>query len=147
MFLNTDYIRTRGRRRTKENHTCRLESKCIYIPNFDYSAKTTLVRNAKPMNSKLKSYRYLLTSTLAIFRNASFTNLIETLHIDKEPGRQRQNTWPSPSNLLYNLIRELPAHRQWTLLSNPIWMVISAAQGKCVHDSIHTAKQWNKPVR
>lgn len=85
----------------------------IYIPNFDHSAKTTLVRNAKPMNSKLKSYRYFFTSTLAIFRNASLTNLIDTLHINKESGQQTQKRpWPSPPNLLYNLTRELPAHCQ-----------------------------------
>lgn len=77
------------------------------------------------MNSKLKSYRYFFTSTLAIFRNASFTNLIETLHINKESGQQTQkkNHGPphptfyitSPEN--YQLIaneRGCPTPYEWS---------------------------------
>lgn len=134
MFLNTDYIRTRGRRRTKGNHTCRLSpSVYIYSQNFDHSAKTTLVRNAKPMNSKLKSYRYFFTSTLAIFRNGFIHKFNRnTAHQSGQQTQKKKKPWPSPPTFYitspenYQLIAN-------GRLSSSIWMVTSAAQGKsCV---------------
>lgn len=83
------------------------------------------------MNSKLKSYRYFFTSTLAIFRNASFTNLIGALHINNQ-GSKRSKPWPSHPTFYITSPENYQLYKQWTRLSSSIWMVTSAAQGKCV---------------
>lgn len=41
MFLNTDYIRTRGEEDKGKSHLQAGVQVYIYIPNFDHSAKTT----------------------------------------------------------------------------------------------------------